>query len=117
MSTLTKRGKYWYYNRNQLRRSLYVTDKVTAEQIRAKWDNDYALIRAGVIVLSEIKLNDMIKDWYRFTHKPSAWYDRISNSINKFQSFTDNPVVSDIDVRLINEFISKRSENVAPNNY
>jgi len=62
MSTLTKRGRYWYYNRNQLRRSLHVTDKATAEWIRAKWDNDYALKRADVTVLSEIKLNDMIKD-------------------------------------------------------
>ncbi|MBC8400073.1 MAG: hypothetical protein H8E14_01145, partial [Candidatus Marinimicrobia bacterium] len=78
MSTLTKRGRYWYYNRNQLRRSLHVTDKATAERIRAKWDNDYALKRAGITVLIDIKLDDMIRDWYRFTHKPPAWYDRIS---------------------------------------
>ena len=115
MSTLTKRGRYWYYNRNQLRRSLRVTDKATAERIRAKWDNDYALKRAGITVINEILLDDMIRDWYRFTHKPPAWYDRISISIKHFQAYAGNLVVSDIDVKLINEFIAKRSEIVAPN--
>ena len=115
MSTLTKRGKYWYYNRNRYRISLKVTDKATAQQIRAKLDHDYALKRVGVNILSEITLKEMIRDWYRFVNKPPAWYDRINFSIKHFESFSGNLIVSGIDVRMINEFIVDRSKKVAPN--
>ncbi len=115
MSYLYKRGRYWWYGRGKIQTSTKATDKTTAERIQHKWDNDYALKRAGITVLNDIRLNDMIWDWYRFTHKSPAWYTRISISIRHFQSFTDNPVVSDIDVRLLNEFIAWRSDTVAPN--
>jgi len=113
MSFLYKRGKYWWYGRGVYRKSTKTANKQIAQKIKEKWDNDYALSRAGIDPLQNITIQELL---FEFSHyKEPTPRDRLG--INHFLNFTGPKTnIRKINVRTINQFIiHRKKQGRAPN--